>query len=145
MLVRLPLIAGRDIEVRAFGVSGGENGLCNSCSTGGETGVFGRGFSRLRLLVLRSCFLNRGDRFSELADFGVGSGVADFARSPVWMFVGLLRPSDTEPNFLMPLRTPARKSPLSGDGIAASSSVADSEGVENFDSRVSLSDMISHA
>jgi hypothetical protein len=51
----------------------------------------------------------------------------------------------------MPLRTPEKKSPLSGDGReVASSSAAESEGVENFDSsepvgrRVSLSDMISH-
>lgn len=56
VLVRLPLIAGRDIEENAFGVSGGEKGFCSSCSTGGEAGVFGSGFSRLRVLVLLACF-----------------------------------------------------------------------------------------
>lgn len=53
----------------------------------------------------------------------------------------------------MPLRTPEKKSPLSGEGreVLSSSAAAESEGVENFDSsepvgrRVSLSDMISHA
>jgi len=52
----------------------------------------------------------------------------------------------------MPLRTPEKKSPLSGEGREVlSSSAAESEGIENFDSsepvgrRVSLSDMISHA
>jgi hypothetical protein len=81
VLVRLPLIAGRDIEAKAFGVSG-ENGVCSSCSIGGEAGVFGRGFSRLRSLVLRACFFIRRDS-SEPADAGAGSGVADVARSPV--------------------------------------------------------------
>ena len=54
----------------------------------------------------------------------------------------------------MPLRTPEKKSPLSGEGREVlSSSAAESEGIENFDSSepvvgrsVSLSDMmISHA
>jgi hypothetical protein len=50
----------------------------------------------------------------------------------------------------MPLRTPEKKSPLSGEG-RLSSSAAESDGVENFDSklavgrRVSLSAMITHA
>ena len=82
VLVRLPLIAGRDIEAKAFGVSGGEKGVCSSCSTGGEAGVLGRGFSRLRSLVLRSCFFIRRGR-SKPADAGAGSGVADDERSPV--------------------------------------------------------------
>ena len=56
VLVRLPLMAGRDMELKAFGVSGGENGFCSNCSTGGDAGVFGRGFSRLRVLVLLACF-----------------------------------------------------------------------------------------
>ena len=52
----------------------------------------------------------------------------------------------------MPLRTPEKKSPLSGEGRLFSSSAAESDGVENFDSRlavgrrgVSLSAMILHA
>jgi hypothetical protein len=51
----------------------------------------------------------------------------------------------------MPLRTPEKKSPLSGEGRLFSSSAAESDGVENFDSRlavgrrVSLSAMITHA
>jgi hypothetical protein len=51
----------------------------------------------------------------------------------------------------MPLRTPEKKSPLSGDGRLLSSP-AESDGVENFDDsklavgrRVSLSAMILHA
>lgn len=52
---------------------------------------------------------------------------------------------------MMPLRTPEKKSPLSGEGRLFSSSAAESDGVENFDSRlavgrrVSLSAMITHA
>jgi hypothetical protein len=88
VLVRLPLIAGRDIEAKAFGVSGSENGFCRSCSTEGEAGVLGKGFSRLRSLVLRACFFVR--RYcSEPADAGAGSGVADVDRSPVWILAGL--------------------------------------------------------
>lgn len=51
----------------------------------------------------------------------------------------------------MPLRTPEKKSPLSGEGRLLSSSVAESDGVENFDSRlavdrrVSLSAIMPHA
>jgi hypothetical protein len=82
VLVRLPLIAGRDMEAKAFGVSGGEKGVCNSCSTGGEAGVLGRGFSRLRSLVLLACFFILHDR-SEPADAGTESGVADVDCSPV--------------------------------------------------------------
>ena len=56
VLVRLPLMAARDMEEKAFGVSGGEKGACcSNCSIGGEAGVFGRGFSRLRLLMLLPC------------------------------------------------------------------------------------------
>jgi hypothetical protein len=88
VLVRLPLIAGRDIEATAFGVSGGEEGFCSSCSTGGGAGVLGKGFSRLRSLVLRACFCIRRGR-SEPADAGAGSGVADVERSPVCIFAGL--------------------------------------------------------
>jgi hypothetical protein len=78
VLVRLPAIAGRDIEAKALGVSGGEKGVCNSCSIGGEAGVLGSGFSRLRSLVLRACFFIR-----EPADAGTGSGVAEVDRSAV--------------------------------------------------------------
>ena len=88
VLVRLPLMAGRDIKVKAFGVSRGENGVCNSCSTGGEAGVLGKGFSRLRSLVLHACFFIRRDR-SEPADAGAGSVVEEGARSPVRILVGL--------------------------------------------------------
>jgi hypothetical protein len=88
VLVRLPFMAGRDVEAKALGVSGEEKGFCNSCSTGGDAGVLGKGFSRLRSLVLRAYFFIRRDR-SEPADAGVGSGVAEVDRSPVRMFVGL--------------------------------------------------------
>ena len=88
VLVRLPLIASRDIEAKAFGVSGGENCFCRSCSTGGEAGVLGKGFSRLRSLVPCACFFVRRD-CSEPADAGAGSGVADGNRSPVWVLAGI--------------------------------------------------------
>jgi len=88
VLVRLPLMAGRDIEANGLGVSGGENGLCKSSSIGGDNGVFGNGFSRLRSLVLRACFFIRRGR-SEPADAGAESGFAELDASPVWIFEGL--------------------------------------------------------
>jgi len=65
------------------------------------------------------------------------------------MFGGLLRPADTDPHFLIPLRTPARKSLLSGEGRGSSSAGEESDGVENLDSEsagreVSLSAIITH-
>jgi len=77
VLVRLPLTACRDIEPKAFGVSGGENGFAEGCSKGGDAGVLGKGFSRLKLLVLRSCFFFRvlGD-LSGSAKAGIDSGDA---------------------------------------------------------------------
>jgi len=77
VLVRLPPTAGRDIEANIFGVSGGENGFTTRCSRRGDIGGLGKGFSRLRLLVLRSCFFLRvrGDP-SMPADAGVESGDA---------------------------------------------------------------------
>ena len=86
MLVRLPLMAGLDIEENAFGVSGGENGFCRSCSIGGEAGVFGKGFSRLRVLVLLACFTCCGDPADSLP---LRSGVGAVERSPVCMSFGL--------------------------------------------------------
>ena len=112
---------------------------------GGDTGVSGRGFSLLRLLVLLACLNFRGDRGDSLPAEG-SSGEAVVARSPVCIFVGLCLPPEIDPSLRMPFRTPARKSPFS-----ASSSVAESDGVENFDSsesarrEVSLSDMANHA
>jgi hypothetical protein len=145
VLVRLPPAAGRDIEAKAFGVSGGEKGICSSCSTGGERGVLGKGFSRLRSLGLGACFFRR----DESAEPGVRSGVAVAEDlSPIWIFEGRLCGPDIDPNFLIPLRTPVKKSLRSG---GSSSSAAESEWSENLDSsapcgrRVSLSAMISHA
>jgi hypothetical protein len=86
VLVRLPLMAGLDIEEKAFGVSGGENGFCSNCSTGGDAGVFGKGFSRLRVLVLLACFTCVGDREESLPP---RSGVGAVERSPVCMSFGL--------------------------------------------------------
>jgi hypothetical protein len=88
VLVRLPLMAGRDIDANGLGVSGGENDLCKSSSTGGDNGVFGSGFSRLRSLVLRACFCIRRGR-SEPTDAGAESGFAELDASPVWIFEGL--------------------------------------------------------
>lgn len=108
-------------------------------------GVLGKGFSRL---LAPGAFFFRRVR-SESAEPGVGarSGVAEYL-SPTWMFEGLWCVPDIDPNFLMPLLTPVKKSFRSGE---TSSSAAESEWSENFDSsepcdrRVSLSDMISHA
>jgi hypothetical protein len=147
VLVRLPLTAGRDIVTNGFGVSGGENGVWRSCSTGGEMGVLGKGFSRLRSLALGACFLRRERSESAEPGGGARSGVAK-SLSPTWIFDGLWCAPDIDPNFLMPLLTPVKKSFRSGE---TSSSAAESEWSENFDSsepcgrRVSLSDMISHA
>lgn len=151
VLVLLPLIADRDIEVKAFGVSGGEKGVCcNSCSTGGDKGVLGKGFSRLRSLVLRACFFMR--RRSEPADAGLKSWFVEVEDSPVCIFEGLVCAPDIDPSFLIPLRTPEKKSTLSGEGIDVSSSAAELDEFENLDEscepagrRVSFSDMITHA
>ena len=149
VLVRLPPTAGRDIEANSLGVSGGENGFTTRCSRGGDIGGLGKGFSRLRLLVLRSCFFLRvrGD-LSMPPEAESGDAAVD--ASPAWIFEGLLRPPDTDPHLLIPLRTPARKSPLSGEGRGSSSAAEDSEGVENLESNepagssVSLSAMLNH-
>jgi len=132
--------------LRGFGVSGGENGVYSRrLSIGGDRGVFGSGFSRIISLLLRACLLpRRGGSRGAVA--GTPSEI-DADLSPMWIFVGLLCAPEIEPSFLIPLRTPEKKSLLSGD---ASSSVEESE-VENLDSsepggrRVSLSDMIDHA
>jgi hypothetical protein len=146
VLVRLPLMADRDIEGKAFGVSGGEKGVCSSCSTGGEAGVFGSGFSVLRVLVLLACFTCCGEREGSLA---ARSGVGAPERWPVCMSLCLCCPPEIDPNFFMPLRTPLKKS-RSGDGMGRSSSLFESDGVENLDSSepggpVSWSAMIKHA
>jgi hypothetical protein len=77
------------------------------------------------------------------------SGEAVAGRSPSCRSDGLCRTPETDPSLRMPLRTPAKKSAFSGEPY--SSSVAESEGVENLDSsepggrEVSLSDMINHS
>jgi hypothetical protein len=83
VLVRLPLTAGRDIEPKGLGVSGGENGFAEGFSKDGDAGVLGKGFSRLRLLVLRSCFFLSvlGD-LSVPAEAGIDSGDAAVDASP---------------------------------------------------------------
>lgn len=123
MLVRLPFTAGRDIVAKGFGVSGGENGVWRSCSTGGEMGVLGKGFSRLRSLALGACFFRRERSKSAEPGVGAGSGVP-VCLSPTWMFKGLWFAPDIDPNFLMPLLTPVKKSFRSGE---TSSSAAESE------------------
>ena len=76
------------------------------------------------------------------------SGEAVAGRSPSCRSDGLCRTPETDPSLRMPLRTPAKKSAFSGEPY--SSSVAESDGVENLDSsepggrEVSLSDMINH-
>lgn len=130
MLVRLPVTAGLDIVEKGFGVSGGEKGFCKSCSTGGDAGVWGKGFSRLRRLVLAACLTLRGE-FGESLPVEDGSeGEAVALRSPVCMFDGLCLPPEIDPNLRMPFRTPAKKSTL----LSTSSSVAESDEVENLDS-----------
>jgi len=149
VLVRLAVMPVRDMADAVgigFGVSGGEKGVWDGCGTSGELGVFGKGFSTFRSLFVPTCFFRRG--WSELGVSGLDSWiVAGDARSPTCMFVGLYCPPEMEPNFLIPLRTQARKSPLSGEASEFSSS----ELTKNLDSsepmgrRVSLSAMIDHA
>lgn len=84
-----------------------------------------------------------------LADSGTESGVLTDA-SAVFIFGGLLRAPDTDPHFdLMPLRTPAKKSPLSTGEERYSSSPADNEEAERdlgsaAGRSVSLSAIINH-
>ena len=69
-------------------------------------------------------------------------------RSPVWMSFGRWCPPEIDPSFRMPLRTPFKKS-RSGEA-GGSSSLFESDGVENLDSKepsspeVSSSGMIAH-
>jgi hypothetical protein len=100
----------------------------------------------LRLLVLLACLYFRGDRGDCCLLAEDSSGEAAVDRSPVCMFVGLCLLPEIDPNLRMPFRTPARKSVA----LSTSSSVAESDGVENLDSLesaiggVSLPDMIDH-
>jgi len=113
VLVRLPIppVASRDIVKKGFGVSGGENsvGFASSWAIGGEIGVSGRGFSRLRSLVLRSWYFGR--EVSGVSAKAVRSGVPGLDRSPVKMFAGLLE--ETVESLRMRFRTPVKKSPRS--------------------------------
>ncbi len=75
--------------------------------------------------------------------------MAHAVRSPIWIFAGLCCPPEIEPSFLIPLRTPDKKSSRSGE-FSSEFSSSDDE-MWNLDSsepicrRVSLSDMITHA
>lgn len=155
VLVLLPPGVGRDIASQAFGVSGGENGFPNSCCIGGDRGVLGNGFSRLLcLLIFLSCRGARGpENCSGAAGIEIAPGAVGGERSVVWISEGL-RPRETEPKFLIPLRTPVKKSPFSGGGFEdeeeeRSSGFESDEVVmdssEPAGRRVSLSDMINHA
>ena len=124
-------------------VSGGEKGFCSRYSMGGDAGVWGNGFSQLRL-ELAACLIFRGDtRESLLAvDTDIGDVVA---RPPVCIFVGLCLPPDVDPNLGMLFRMLARKSTGSStssslfENLDTSSRLAGGAGLE-----VSLSDMTDH-
>lgn len=137
MFVRLD-IEGRDIIVKGFGVIGGENGFCNSSSSGGDKGVFGRGFWSLwlKLVALVACLGFRGEVGKPLLEDNSGERIA-FRWVSIFVGMCLLR-SEIDPSLRMPLRTPDKKSPFS-----ASSSVAESEGVENLESNESAENDIS--
>lgn len=147
VLVRLPLMAGLDMEVKGFGVSGGEKEL-SSCATGGERGVLGRGFSRLRVLPLIACFTCRVGEHEDSLSLSSGAGVVD--GSPICMSFGLKDPPENEPNFFMPLGIPLKK-PRSREESRGSSSYFESDGMKNLDSsepaggEVSLSAISSRA
>lgn len=125
MLVLLPPTFCRDmLGGCGLGVSGGEKDLSSSSSTGGDSGVFGRGFSRMRSLGLRSCLAGRRGNSSGAV---ASTSVVAAPRSPTWRLDGLLWAPEMEPSFRMPLLTPEKKSPRS-DG--PSSSVADLDSTE---------------
>jgi hypothetical protein len=101
VLVRLLLMADRDIKREALGVSGGEKGRGTRRSMSVEAGVLGRGFSRLRVPVLVTCFTCGG-----CAGVPPRSGGVAVGRSPVCRSFGWCGGPEMAPRFVMPLRTP---------------------------------------
>jgi hypothetical protein len=145
VLVRLPLLADRDIALMEFAVSRGNIFIPRSSSSVGDIGVLGKGLSKLTLLLLLACPAC-GLGPAECQPIEARSGVAVAARSRGCTLDALIRIEGADANLSMPLRTPAVKWPFfEGQG---SSSVARSGGDLNsgepVGNEVSICCMVNH-